>query len=133
MLKYKILAVVAIITFSFLSGWTANGWRLNSYHSKEIAALLRANTDATSKRDSTISELRLKNIEDSNRIADLSRGARVRTCPTNSSGVPASGDSTDTSAKAHSGAGGEDITELLRWCAKSFGEINRAVAAKDSN
>jgi len=119
--------VAGIALACIASGWT--GYKLGRADGNEqVSKMYRAGVEVVAKRQTLITKLKRKSSEDADRIADLSRDARVRICP--EPRVPAGRDLTDPGPAGDGGAPGEDITDILRQCLRSFGEINRAVGVK---
>lgn len=90
-----------------------------------VLKMQQAGVAALAKRQETVKDLRRDSREDAKRIARLSRNARVRACTESS--LPAGGDGTDARTPGDDREAGEDITDLLRQCLRTFGEVNRAL------
>lgn len=123
----RTLLFAGVVLCAGAVGWQVNGWRLNGKHASELKAMYAAGVKATERRDAQLASLREQSREDSERIADLSRGVRVR-CITDRPGVPSPGPDADPPGDDR--ASGEDVidaTNVLRQCLRSFGEINRAL------
>ena len=86
--------------------------------------MYEAAKEVVAKRAVEIGTLRDQSDEDAIRIAKLSHNARVRVCTQR----PANRLPGDTvpSPPRDDRAGDEDITQLLRQCLRTFGEVNRA-------
>lgn len=122
----RTLLIVGAGVFAFAAGWQVNGWRLNAKHSGELKAMYAAGVKATERREVQIASLREQSLEDSERIARLSRGARVYACPDRAADrLPGN---SNAGSPRDDRAGREDITQLLRQCLRSFGEVNRALS-----
>ena len=128
----RVIVAVVILSLAFGAGWFANGWRLGSKverlkaeHATELRKMQDAGIAALAKRQEAIQNLKGKSREDADRIAKLSRDARVFACT--EPDLPGTGNVTDTSATGNDRAVREDITPVLRQCLRSFGEINRAL------
>lgn len=121
----RLVIAVAALSLAFGAGWLVNGWRLNSKHDAELVAMYEAGVKVAAKRREKIQELKGKSHEDAIRIAKLSRNARVRVCPPASTGLPRAAGSADAGTAGNSGEVGEDITDLLTQCLRTFGEVNR--------
>ncbi len=93
-----------------------------------VQKMQAAGAASLAKRQETVKELRGKSLEDAKRIVRLSRDARVRVCT--EPGLPAGGNGTDPSPPGDDREAGEDITDLLRQCLRTFGEVNRAIQAE---
>ncbi len=119
----RMALLVAVVMCVFAAGWFANGWRLKAIHATELRKMQDAGIAALAKRQEAIQNLKGKSREDADRIAKLSRNARVYACT--EPDLPGNG--TDTGAPGDDRAVREDITPVLRQCLRSFGEINRAL------
>lgn len=95
---------------------------------KQVRKMLEAGVAALAERQKLVVELRGKSLEDADRIAKLSRNARVRICKP--ARLPAGGSSTDTGTTGDGGTVGEDITPILRQCLRTFGEVNHVLQAQ---
>lgn len=120
--------VVAVGGIALAAGLASGAWvqkqRLDARYQHDMKQMLEAGIAATEKRNVQIASLRKQAIEDADRIARLSRGARVRICP---DAVPGGGNVPDADSAGTGGATGEDITAILRQCLRTFGEVNRAL------
>ena len=93
-----------------------------------VLKMQNAGIEAMARRQTVITELKGKSRADANRIAKLSRDARVFICP--EPHLPRPGDITDTDPPGDDRAVRTDITGILRQCHRSFGEINRIGSVK---
>lgn len=123
----RLVIAAAALSLAFAAGWYVNGLRLNGKHNAEIKAMYEAGRKVAAERREKIQELKGKSREDAIRIAKLSRNARVRVCPPASTGLPGTAGSVDAGTAGNSGEVGEDITDLLRQCLRTFGEVNRVL------
>ena len=91
---------------------------------RKTLRMYEAAKEVVAKRAVEIGTLRDQSDEDAIRIAKLSHNARVRVCTQR----PANRLPGDTvpSPPGNDRAGDEDITQLLRQCLRTFGEVNRA-------
>ena len=91
---------------------------------RKTLRMYEAAKEVVAKRAVEIRTLRDQSDEDALRIARLSHNARVRVCTQR----PANRLSGDTvpSPPRDDRAGDEDITQLLRQCLRTFGEVTRA-------
>lgn len=114
----------AAIAVSLASG--ATGYKLGrASGDKDVRAMYEAGQKAMAKRQTVITDLRGKSREDADRIAKLSRDARVYCA----SAAPANRlpGTSDPGPAGNDRTAREDFAPVLRQCLRSFGEINRAV------
>jgi len=121
LVKTRLLAVAVSFAIA-VSGFIGHSLGKAS-GDREVAAMYRAGQKVVEKRDAKNAHLQELSREDALRIADLSRGARVR-C--RAVVVPGPNPSPPRDDR-ETGEAAEDATDLLRQCLRSFGEINRAL------
>lgn len=97
---------------------------LNASQAETIKAL-KVGAEALNKRLTEIDELRNQSDEDAVRISKLRGAGRVRCGPAPSNRLP---EDPDASGPGHDRAGGEDATEFIEQCLRTFGEVNRATS-----
>lgn len=101
---------------------------LNESQAQTVAAL-KVGAEALNKRLTEIDELRDQSDEDAMRIAKLRGAGRVRCGPASPPNrLPKDSDS-DLSGDDR--AGGEDATEFIEQCLRTFGQVNRATTPGD--
>lgn len=127
----RMIVLAVVVLSAGAAGWLTNGWRLKAKHESELKAMYAAGLQATQRRDAQIASLREQSLEDSDRIADLSRGVRVRCYTDRPSLSPASPDPDPAGDDRAAGEDAVNATDLLRQCLRSFGEINRALRVKE--
>ena len=124
-LKYRVVICLAVAGLVVL-GAVYNKGRIDGTAAgdRRTLRMYEAAKEVVAKRAVEIGTLRDQSDEDALRIAKLSYNARVRVCtqrPANR--LP--GDTVPSSPRDDR-AGDEDITQLLRQCLRTFGEVTRA-------
>lgn len=126
--RVQLLVFVVLAVFvAGLIGGGLIGWRLGrASGDREVRKMYEAGAKVVARRQERVDDLEEQSREDAIRIAQLSRTSRVRICRPAKPAVPEA--SPDPSASRDDREAGEDITDLLRQCLRSFGEINRELS-----
>ena len=107
--------VTSMITYTVTDGgWEARYERDMRQKEQDWGAAIERARDE-------VEVLKEQNLEDADRIAKLSRNARVRCYST--SRVPANTVRTDADTARDDRETGEDLTDVLRQCARTFTEV----------
>ena len=136
-LKYRVVICLAVAGLVVL-GAVYNKGRIDGKAAGELKALetlnasqaetikaLKVGAEALNKRLTEIDELRNQSDEDAVRISKLRGAGRVRCGPAPSNRLP---EDPDASGPGDDRAGGEDATEFIEQCLRTFGEVNRATS-----
>lgn len=122
-------SLVVAAALAFGAGWQTNGWRVGNRYEAKIAEIYRQGGEAMREGQKANNELRRKSREDADRIADLSRGVRVRCYADRPGNVSAAGPDADPAGDDREARrAAVDTTDVLRQCLRTFGEVNRTLS-----